>query len=495
MNNKESLETVKVKSMEEINMRKKLFVKKYAKAVSEGYAAVFAGAGTSVGAGFVDWRKLIEPFASELELNIDKESDLVRVIQYYYNQKRNRSEINEKIVNAFSSKENISETMNILTKLPISTYWTTNYDRLIEAGLESNNRKADVKIKQENLAFNQYDRDAVVYKMHGDVSSPNEAVITKDDYEMYNENHSLFTTALRGDLVTKTFLFVGFSFEDPNLDYILGKIKILLGDNTREHFCFLEKIKEKNYQVKGSTNIEEFTNDKLKQELRIEDLKRYGIQTVLLDSYSEIPEILYEVEKVYLNKTVFISGSISEYDSVWDKNSVTNFCYNLAKKIVNQDYKIISGFGIDIGSNIINGALDEIYTNKYKHINEHLSLHPFPQIQSGDETLKGRWTQLRKEMISEAGVCVFIFGNKIDKDTGNVMIANGMLEEFEIAKEMNKIIIPVSGTGYAAKEIFNLLLSDKQNYIYLDKFWDRLESENSNDLIETILDIFNILRN
>ncbi|HAG10308.1 MAG TPA: hypothetical protein DCK76_02725, partial [Desulfotomaculum sp.] len=70
------------------------------------------------------------------------------------------------------------------------------------------------------------DRDAVVYKMHGDVSQVHKAVITRDDYEKYELTHSLFTTALQGDSVSKTFLFIGFSFNDPNLNYILSRIRI-----------------------------------------------------------------------------------------------------------------------------------------------------------------------------------------------------------------------------------------------------------------------------
>ena len=48
-------------------------------------------------------------------------------------------------------------------------------------------------------------------------------------------------------------------------------------------------------------------------------------------------------------------------------------------------------------------------------------------------------------MISEAGVCIFIFGNKLDN--GDVVIADGMMEEFQIAKERGKIIIPIGCTG------------------------------------------------
>ena len=286
--------------MEE-KMNKQYFIKNYAKAIQEGYAAVFAGAGISVGAGYVDWKGLVAPFADEMGLDIDKEYDLTRVIQYYINYKRRRNGVSQTIINKFISHEESTETIDLLTQLPVQTYWTTNYDKLLEKNLEKQNKKVDVKVTDKNLTTNVYDRDVVIYKMHGDVSNPDEIVLSKDDYELYNDTHSLFTTALRGDLVTKTFLFIGFSFEDPNLDNILSRIRVLLGNETREHYCFLEKITKEKYD-----DDDEFKNDSRKQELRIEDLKRYGIETILLDSYKEISDILLQIKKAYLSRYIYL---------------------------------------------------------------------------------------------------------------------------------------------------------------------------------------------
>ena len=175
---------------------KEEFIREYTKAVSQGYAAVFAGAGLSRQMGFINWKELIEPLAKDIGLDVNKEHDLIAIAQYYKNERSSRSGINEKILNEFTKDVELNENIRILTRLPIQTYWTTNYDQLLEEALKENNRKADVKIKQESLASNVYDRDAVVYKMHGDVSSPSEAVLTKDDYEVYSEKHPLFRTVL-----------------------------------------------------------------------------------------------------------------------------------------------------------------------------------------------------------------------------------------------------------------------------------------------------------
>jgi hypothetical protein len=204
------------------------FIKSYSKAIVEGDAAVFAGAGLSVPSGYVGWKQLIEPFAQSIGLTTEKETDFLAIAQYYCNSRGNRSKMNEEILNAFTKNVFQNENVSILTRLPISTYWTTNYDHLIEDNICANNRKADIKIVQENLATNLSDRDAIVYKMHGDVLLPNQTVLIKDDYETFNLKRGLFATALKGDLISKTFLFVGFSFEDPNLNSVLARIKTLL---------------------------------------------------------------------------------------------------------------------------------------------------------------------------------------------------------------------------------------------------------------------------
>ena len=49
-----------------------------------------------------------------------------------------------------------------------------------ELGLEKENRRADVKMDSDQLSDTLSDRDAVVYKMHGDADHPANAVLTPE---------------------------------------------------------------------------------------------------------------------------------------------------------------------------------------------------------------------------------------------------------------------------------------------------------------------------
>lgn len=466
----------------EMAISKNTFIRKYSQAIREGNAGIFAGAGLSRKSGYVDWKNLLRPLAKEVSLDIEKENDYLSVAQFYRNESGTRTSINQEILEAFNIEVEENENIDIIARLPISTYWTTNYDKLIEKELEKKKRKVDVKMDSDQLSNALLNRDAVVYKMHGDVDHPANAVLTKDDYVLYDIKRPFFKTVLKGDLISKKFLFVGFSFEDPNLDYVLGQIHALMDENVAEHYCFFRKVQRSDY-----SNNEDYVYEKTRQELRIKDLARYGIQTVYVDNYLEITEILLEIEFVVKRNNVFISGSL--VDSVeWKKDKAEELARNLAESLVKNNFKITSGFGFGIGSSVINGALSEIYQSKFKHIDEYLCLWPFPQGIKDSTEQQDIFTQYRKDMIYNTGIAVFMFGNKKDPmDSSKIIDAPGCWEEFNIARDNKNIVIPIGSTGFMARKIFDEVKANIENYKYLEKYIDILEKEKDvNKIVEIV---------
>ena len=336
------------------------FVERYVKEIRNNNAAIFAGAGFSKSSGYVDWKNLLRDIAEELGLNVDKEHDLVSLAQYCYNKNGNRSIINDVIFEEFSKEKEFGVNHKILARLPIFTYWTTNYDSLIEDALADAQRVVDVKYNNKQFSITKPHRDAVVYKMHGDKNNPDEAILIKDDYEKYYCEHTQFITALSGDLISKTFLFIGFSFADPNIDYILSRIRIDYGENKRQHYALIRKIKE---------------NEDTRQKL---------------------------------------------------------------------------------------------------------------------------WKQYREDMISRAGISIFLFGNKLEN--GNIVLANGMRSEYQIAKEQHNLIVPIGCTGYVAQEIWeevNKNLAKYYNKVEADlkEIFEKLNSKvDNNTLIDNVLKFIKLIR-
>lgn len=64
----------------------------------EGNAALFVGAGLSRPAGYVDWKELLREIADDLDLEVDREYDLIALAQYHCNYRGSRSKLNEKLI-------------------------------------------------------------------------------------------------------------------------------------------------------------------------------------------------------------------------------------------------------------------------------------------------------------------------------------------------------------------------------------------------------------
>lgn len=442
----------------------KEFLKIYGQALKENNAAVFAGAGLSKPAGFVDWKGLMREIAENLGLDVDQETDLIAVAQYHINERLgNRSIINQEIINNFVKDAELTENHKILARLPITSYWTTNYDSLIEESIKEAGKTADKKVVSENILTTIPKRDAVVYKMHGDISQPNEAIIAKEDYETYELKRNAYSIVLQSELLSKTFLFIGFSFDDPNLIYILTRIKNMLGDKAnalRTHYFFIKK--------------ENSPEKIIKQDLKIKDLNRYGIKAIVVDDFDEITEILKYINSFYRRSNVFVSGAAEEFEKDnLNESYHKRFIHDLSKSVVKNDFKIISGVGYTVGSGVINGVLDYIFTTNYRCLDEYIILRPFPQYFFSDNELndveiklykKERNIKYRRSMIQEAGVAIFIYGNKKNKETDSITDSNGMMEEFDEAIKLGVKPIPIGATGYTAKKIWLKVVENFDDY-------------------------------
>jgi len=189
---------------------------------------------------------------------------------------------------------------------------------------------------------------------------------------------------------------------------------------------------------------------------------RYKIKTILVEEYSDITEILKEIERRYRKKTVFISGSAEEYGA-WNRNEAQSFIHSLSRNIVSSGFRIVNGFGWGVGSAVINGALEAVYERPDRYSEDQLIMRPFPQFETGEKKLPDLWEEYRQRMISLAGIAVFIFGNKND-GKGNIISANGVKREFEIAISQGLIPIPIAATGYITQEICDELLKAPEKF-------------------------------
>jgi hypothetical protein len=435
-----------------------VFIREYTRELHNKNAAVFAGAGLSVASGYVDWAGLLSEIVQDLGLDPKKEHDLVTIAQYHCNQAGgNKAHLTQTIFNHFAPAKTPTVNHRILARLPIFTYWTTNYDKLIERALEDAKKVPDVKYALKQLSVTRPDRDVVVYKMHGDIDHPADAVISRDEYESYPLSMGPFVSALRGDLVEKTFLFLGFSFTDPNIDYILSRVRVQYEKHQRQHYCIQRTVAK----ASGESD-DDFKHRELKQHYFIRDLKRFGIQTALVGEYTEITQLLSTIAAKYKKSSIFISGAAEEYGA-WSRSDAENFIHKLSHQIAQKKNRVITGFGVGVGSAVINGALAYLNEAGKTISDEDLVMRPFPQVATGTATLAEQWTEYRKAMLDYAGVAIFIFGNK-RSPVGDIVLSNGMREEFELCIQNGIRPLPVGATGFMAGELWKEMAADLSKF-------------------------------
>nr|VFK23157.1 MAG: SIR2-like domain-containing protein [Candidatus Kentron sp. MB]VFK28338.1 MAG: SIR2-like domain-containing protein [Candidatus Kentron sp. MB]VFK74210.1 MAG: SIR2-like domain-containing protein [Candidatus Kentron sp. MB] len=437
------------------------FIKRYAEALGSGDAALFAGAGLSRAAGYVDWRDLLREVAIDLELNVDRESDLVALAQYHLNEKRGtRWRLNQSIVDRLSDVVAPTRTHRILARLPIQTAWTTNYDRLLEHAFEEAGKVVDLKLSQENLVHTRPGRDVVLYKMHGCVTQPHEAVIAKDDYEQYEKERPLFVESLKGDLIGKTFLFLGFSFTDPNIDYILSRVRILLGANVREHFCVMRRPQPPEHPTPEQQA--EYDYEMRKTALHHTDLLRFGIETVWVDEFSDIEPLLTALSSFVHRKAVFVSGAAFN-PAPFGRDRLDKLAREIGIRLMREGYDLVSGFGFGLGEQCVIGALRGLYgVPKGRDMNR-LVVRPFPRVEPENQPVQN--TRHREDLIARAGVLVVIAGNRKREQSEEIENSPGVFEEVDIALRERKTVIPIGATGHAAKEIWEKAMAEPECYL------------------------------
>jgi hypothetical protein len=428
------------------------FAPRFAEALDRRSASLFVGAGLSIAAGYPDWGSLLVGIAKEIGLDIKRESDFPAVAQFYVNRANaNRAEITQHLVNTFKKRpREVPANHRILARLPFGHIWTQNYDETIELAWEQSSKRLDVKSRNNDLTTSYRDADAVLYKMHGTVSQPDDTILTKDDYDMYARSRSGFLRILESQLITHTFLFLGLSFTDPNLNYLMSAIRDAFTTAARTHYTILKR-------PTGDYERNRF-------DLFAADLLRYGIRVCPVDTFDEITSVLGMVERTLANKNVFVSGSYPEDGDAGEREFIQSVARGVGHVIAKRGLNLISGFGRTVGAGVLSGLIDELYSGgpggtSAAALARRMTIRPNRDVAPDGMSVEDFKRRYREDMIAQAGIVLFIGGLRKGE------VAPGVLEELRIAVAQKKIILPIAATGYAAKQIHADILERPADYL------------------------------
>ncbi len=432
-------------------LSKSQFIKYYSKSLQDGKASLFIGSGISRKSGYVRWKDILRECAEEIGLDVEKEKhDLITLAEFYVNDK-NRTKINQAIAEYFNdSNGDITKVHKTLCSFPVKSIWTTNYDTLIERALDFLDIKYSILTDDRSYTSILRNAKVLVHKIHGDVKVPEKCIITRRDYESYENKHDVVLSELKGEMCANSFLFLGYSFSDTDIQHILSKIRLIYNENNpQRHYCIMEKVKQSDCRDEDDYNYK-----KKREEHYVKDMNSYGIEVVLIDSYEEIEDILAKIAFRVNIKNVFISGAYED-ESRNVKNRISPTTRLLAENLIKKGYKIYTGYGKNLGADIVTGAFSGCASTgvKVKDFNDNVFLIPFPYNLPDNIDRAELYSTLRKNLISNASISIFICGEK--KQNEKLINSPGCIEEYQISKAQGNLIIPLSTTGGASLAIWD----------------------------------------
>ena len=435
--------------------------------LKKGHFSVFCGAGATADSTGVTWKDLFKKALSVLDKDV---TDYYRLAEYYKLQ-YGRNKLITEVSSAFS-KINSSKHIEHLLNLPMFSYWTTNFDCIIEQMISSKtNVIPSVIYDSKNVIKLNEDKRYKVFKMNGSITDGDSMVLTSSDYEAYKFTQKPLVEFLKRELVLNTFLFVGYSFDD-NL------VLSCLSEN-KKHFPSLD-----NYHYRIEKKQLDHSNFQEIEKKYFEE--NYNIKTIFVDTYDEIDELIDFLHLEYKKNNVYISGSFRNL-SVKEENYANDLCKEIVEKLFAQDLTIHSGDGKRLGSYIITNATKHLMNNN-GFIQNKLKIMPYI-----DHSFKSKQAnhvdrvKLIDEMIADSSVSIFMYGQS--EDGG---VSDGVMQEYYQSREQGKILIPIPTTGYAAEAIFNDM-KERGLPGYLEKYDCILANEKDIEkLVKTVLEIINI---
>lgn len=293
-----------------------------AEELEKGKLIVFVGAGVSKNSGLPDWKELIKDYAEyrgikeftlKEYLTIPEEVfERYGSLKYY--------EIAEK---RFSGKYFPNSIHRILKEMDLTYIITTNYDTLIEDEIKN----LQVVSKDEDLPYTSSNR--MLIKMHGDFKNKN-IVLKKSDYDNYEKNFPLISTHTKGLFTTNTVLFIGYSYNDTNIQQIMNWIKEILKEKTRKAFLveFTEKDdkEEENVNQINRISLKLLTenNDEVLYEDKEEQFNNNYEKTLtkfLSDIYNKKEDIVKDIDiEIYKNLNYLTKHNwkkLSKYSEIY----------------------------------------------------------------------------------------------------------------------------------------------------------------------------------
>ncbi len=207
----------------------------------------FVGAGLSVAGGFPSWKDHLRQQGKTAGIDPDRIERYLANGQYEtvieeIESIRGREVFAQEIRDVFSKTGDVVDITLRLSELFSDTLITTNYDRLLEQALDTGSAKIQL-INSVDAMAKPDPSQITIYKLHGDIKSPQNCILGKNQYdEAYgvdNLDMALpIPRLLRYYFINSSLLFVGCSLQNDRTMQVFEAVKQESGEkNLPQHFA------------------------------------------------------------------------------------------------------------------------------------------------------------------------------------------------------------------------------------------------------------------
>lgn len=310
-------------------------VDSFGESALRGNGALFIGAGMSAAAGLPDWRSILE--ASRIAAGVPELADFSLIAEYISrNPHIGKDALHAHVLEAICDADagGTAEIHRLLSRLPVNEIWTTNYDQLLERACPG----ASVIVSDEDIR-SMGTAERTIIKMHGSIDAgpprswAQPPVLTRTDYETYEDNRPRTWALLRASYLSRTMLFLGFSFTDPNVELLLRLARRYGTAVFDRHLTVIKQPDPSDHDALRG------------YQLRVDDLENSGVRVSQIAQYEDLEPLLVALVRRTRPLQLFISGSARG----GAPDEISPWCYAVASQLAGTpDWKLTS-LGGDAG--------------------------------------------------------------------------------------------------------------------------------------------------
>ncbi len=224
-------------------------------AIQRRRAILFAGAGLSCSLGLPLFDVLTKRLAQELGIPEPSNTDFPVLAEYYLLKTAKKRELDDWMRQTWHPGDlsiESSEAHSDIVDLDFPVIYTTNYDSWIERAFASRGKPYRKIVRVADLARTERDETEII-KFHGDLEDPSSIVLTESSFLRRMSLEEPLDIRLRSDSLARPLLFVGYSLTDPNIRYLLYKLRELWShhsESTRKPMSYIVLVRRDEIQEK-----------------------------------------------------------------------------------------------------------------------------------------------------------------------------------------------------------------------------------------------------